>query len=391
MADANAQLQLLLLEKEKRRRAGGGQPSAFSEVAGNVAGTALETLGAPDQLAGEAVRVAREGYPLRLPQVAQRIPLVRDIDNRYVTAQKPPSSFVGEVASGIQGVAQGAIAPLRGADPLQTAAQEIARPKNTLPDAVMQTGLALAGGPVMNAPMDAAAKGIAAVAKPVGQLAAMGSSVGTAVPPKDYAVVFKNPGAIMPGRFEKAGEAFEREAVKLGAGIKGVPTKERISAMRNSEKYAFDLYEDLTGGKPVDPGRALLGRQALDKITPQKNDKNGTYLALLDKMRDAFQDVIAKAPEMQKVSKEYSIAKSGEKFLSAFPRTSTGKPGFVRGAAMLEMARRGQYGMTALGIPALAGGVTAAAGAGAQLLSKIAKNDPLKAALLAAYLNKRGQ
>lgn len=258
-------------------------------------------------------------------------------------------------------------------------------PISGFPEAIRETGENLyegakveATGKVLSAAVPPILKGLGNVGGKLGEWA-------TAIPEKDFGTVAKHPTSIFPGTLAKAGEQFD-DAMR-GAGISKELTPEVVDRMRNPGQYAFDTFNKLKTSGSITPQEALHGRQSLDAIYPVPNKKNGSYIRMLDQIRDSFQDVISGAsPALQKASKNYAIAKSGEKFQSLFPRTNSGKPAYFRSGAILAglMAGRPE---AMFGIPAVAGVTAATVGGTGSVASSIFKN-PATRRLLSSPINK---
>jgi len=390
------------------------QPGVMSQIgaaAGKAGQIGLELLNAPNELAGEAVRMAGNGGAFRLPTVTRHLGAINGTipipgtSGYPVTNQEQPATFVGQVASGLQGLTAGATAPLLGQNPVIAANNELQRPKTTIPDQILQTGLAAAGGPVMNAPMNAALRVGGAVLPVVGKGAAYASSALTNVPPSNYQTVFNDPGAVLPGRMAQAGEDFEAAKNATGVTKDGVPipptgplTKVQLDqvtngsvrqqAMTNSENFIFKIEKKINNGEAVTPEEALYARQAVDKLTPLPTAKNANYRSMLQDMRNKFQQVIGQTP-LGPASQGYAVAKAGNNFLSPVPLTSTGKPAFVRTMGMLGSIYEGHPMAAVAASPAVAGAATAGLGAAAIPVKAFANSDAMKAALLAALVNNR--
>lgn len=98
---------------------------------------------------------------------------------------------------------------------------------------------------------------------------------------------------------------------------------------------------------------------------------------MLDEIRGSFQKVISETtPELQAASKEYAIAKAGNKFLDLFPRNERGNPALFRTLMMTGAGLGGGWstGDTLKGLGSAAaisplgfGAATSLAGAAAQL------------------------
>jgi len=104
------------LEQEQVQEQSQPIQQSQGSILGNVGKTALNIVGASNEMAGEAIRVAREGYPMRVPTIAKGL----GIENKYLTSQDKPSEFVSEITSGIQGLTRLGTAALQGKNPLQT-------------------------------------------------------------------------------------------------------------------------------------------------------------------------------------------------------------------------------------------------------------------------------
>jgi hypothetical protein len=245
-----------------------------------------------------------------------------------------------------------------------------------LPEAAREVGNNLVSGVAAEATGQAAGKLIPPLLRGFGNVGAKLGEWSTAIPEKDFYTVAKNPVSILPGTLGKAGQKFE--SAMSNAGISSEMTPEAIERLRNPGKYAFDTFSKLKTQGSITPQEALHGRQSLDAVYPVPNKKNGSYIRMLDEMRDTFQSVIANSsPELKAASKDYAIAKSGSKFQSLFPRTNSGKPAYFRTGAILTGLATGHPGAM-FGIPAVSGVTAAGAGMTGSVARSVLRNPAAK-------------
>lgn len=229
--------------------------------------------------------------------------------------------------------------------------------------------------------------------KGVGKTGAQIGEWATGIPAKDFGTVARTPSSMLPGTMGRAKKLFAKAASE--AGVSDEITPELLKRIKPSSagasNYAFDAYEQILEGKQLLPKDALAARQALDAIYPLPNAKNASYIRILDKMRNTFQDVISSAsPELQKASKEYAIAKGAQKFKHLFPQTTTGKPSYFRSAAVLAGLAAGKP-WAAFGSPIVAGATTAGVGATRNAVNAILKNPTALRGIVASFLSSKPQ
>lgn len=256
----------------------------------------------------------------------------------------------------------------------------------SIPEAMKETGNDALTGAAAEATGQMAGKVAQPILKAVGSA---GSTIGewaNGIPKKDYRVLANNPASFLPGNLERAGENFEN--AMTGAGISKELTPEAVDRMRSPGQYAFDTFNKLKNEGSITPQEALHARQSLDAAYPIPNQKNGSYIRMLDEIRGAFQDVIGNAsPELQVASKEYSIAKSAQKFKTIFPQNKNGTPSYIRSAALLGLMKTGSP-KAILGFPAFAGAATVGAGTAGSVANKILGEAPLRRSLFGGAADK---
>lgn len=329
---------------------------------------ALDVVGYPDRKAGEYIVNARDTIS---PKKFQGTP-----------------SFVAQVLSPLSELAAGGDALVKGKG-LQgigeAMSNEYARPKDQAGDIASQIGASLLQPELMNAPIESVIQGAKTLGPPLGKAIAGLSSVGTAVKPKNYATVFNNPEAMLPGQMNKAKATYAAEATKLG--IPQELNAEQLDRIKEPGKFAFEVGKRILAGEAVSPKEAQMAKISLNSVYPIPNKNNASYIRMLDQLKGKFESIVDSASTgMNTASKNYAIGKAGEAFKSLLPRTNSGQPGFVRGAAMGVNLFGGKPELSALGVPALAGYSTAAAGFLAKQLAKVANNDPAKKAILTALI-----
>lgn len=238
-----------------------------------------------------------------------------------------------------------------------------------VPEAVSETGRNAMAGMAAESTGLVASKAIPPILGAAGNLRNKLGEWATAIPEKNFKSVARNPMSMRPGLMEKAGDNFESSMAN--AGISKEITPEFIDRMRNPGQYAFDTFKKLKTTGSITPQEALHARQSLDAIYPVPNNKNGSYIKMLDDIRDELQAAISKAsPELQAASKDYAIAKSAQRFKSIFPQTNSGKPAYFRSGAIIAGLAAGRP-EAMFGVPAVAGTVTAATGAAGSVAKKI--------------------
>lgn len=242
----------------------------------------------------------------------------------------------------------------------------------SIPQAIKETGSNALAGAEAEATGLAASKVIPPLLKGAGNLRNKLGEWATGIDNKDFQSVAKVPMSMRPGVMEKAGDNFS-EAMG-NAGISSELTPEAVDRLRSPGKYAFDTFNKLKTAGSITPQEALNARQSIDAVYPIPNKKNGNYIRMLDEIRDSFQQVISNAsPELQSASKDYAVAKSAQRFKSIFPQTNAGKPNYFRSGAILAGLAAGHPGAI-LGVPAVAGTVTAATGSAGSLTNSILRN-----------------
>lgn len=238
-----------------------------------------------------------------------------------------------------------------------------------VPQAISETGNNILQGGEAEATGQLAGKAIPPLLKGAGKLGAQLGEWATAIPEKDFRSVAENPSSILPGRLEKAGQKFGEAAKNVG--ISDEITPETVDRMRSPGQYAFDTFNKLKTSGKITPQEALQARQSLDAVYPVPNQKNASYIRMLDQIRSSFQDVITNAsPELQSASKDYAVAKSGSKFQSLFPQTKSGKPAYFRTGALLAGLASDEPGAM-FGFPVPAGITTAAVGGAGSVAKKL--------------------
>jgi hypothetical protein len=245
-------------------------------------------------------------------------------------------------------------------------------PIPNLPAAIGEAGQNAYQGAQVEASGLAASKIIPPILKGAGKVRNLFGEWANGIPRRDYETLAEHPMAMRPGALKQAGETFD--AAATNAGISSELTPEAVDRIRHPGQYAFDTFNELKTKGSISPQQALHARQSLDAAYPVPNKKNGSYIRMLDQMRDAFQGVIANAsPELKQASKDYAIAKSGSRFQAVLPQNKNGTPSFFRSGAMISGLLSGHPEALFMS-PGVAGTTTALTGAAGKGINSVLRN-----------------